>query len=173
MKTSKKSFYLKNIFISGKFYYALANASNSIIIVYLFNQWRNDKHESETFNNKFDHWQQLNNFIGNIKFHSLAIIYMFALLQQLLIQFSALTDVWSSEWYRLNLREKKIFLIIMAQLQANAGKHAYGLVEFNMESLLKVNIYLYVNMYYILNSICWYVFLFIFLFLYTDTKSDL
>lgn len=45
---------------------------------------------------------------------------------------------YCSEWYNLNLAEKKVFLILMAQLQMKLHVHAYGLIELNMATFAKV-----------------------------------
>lgn len=52
---------------------------------------------------------------------------------------------FNSEWHRLDLKEQKIFLTLLTQLQTEIGKHAYRLVELNLETLGKVYIYICVE----------------------------
>lgn len=48
---------------------------------------------------------------------------------------------YCSEWYNLNLSEKKIFLILLAQLQTEFGNYAYGLIELNMGAFAMVHFF--------------------------------
>lgn len=47
---------------------------------------------------------------------------------------------YCSEWYNLNVKEKKMFLMLLMQLQVKVNNNAYGLVELNLEAFGKVNL---------------------------------
>lgn len=49
-------------------------------------------------------------------------------------------SMYLSQWYDLALSEKKMFLIILVQLQTRLNTNAYGLIELNMEAYGKVYI---------------------------------
>lgn len=51
------------------------------------------------------------------------------------IQVNELSDVaYCSEWYNLNVRENKMFLTLLMQLQMKVHKIAYGYVKLSLES---------------------------------------
>lgn len=47
---------------------------------------------------------------------------------------------YCSEWYNLNLMEKKCFLILLQQLQMKVDKTAFGLIEINFDAYTAVSI---------------------------------
>lgn len=48
--------------------------------------------------------------------------------------------LYLSDWFNLNLAEKKIFSNLLMQLQLKPNKQAYGLFEFNLETYGKVKL---------------------------------